>query len=50
MTYGIVTIEAIARAVNHDLNPAATSVIPSSKPAPSWNTPDEHIPALLNIP
>jgi beta-lactamase class A len=50
MTYGITTIEAIARAVNHDLNPAVKSVIPSSEPAPSWNTPDEHIPALSNIP
>ena len=50
MDYGIDTIEAIARAVNHDLNPAATSVIPSSAPSPSWNVPDESIPALPGVP
>jgi beta-lactamase class A len=50
MSYGIRTIEAIARAVNHDLNPAARSVVPASTPAPSWNTPDERIPAEPGIP
>lgn len=50
MAYGIATIEAIARAVNHDLNPTAESVIPSSAPNPSWGTPDEHLPPLTSIP
>jgi beta-lactamase class A len=50
MAYGIVTIEAIARAIHRDLNPAATSVIPSSAPSPSWNTPDERIPAMPDVP
>lgn len=50
MTYGIRTIEAIARAVNHDLNPHATAVVPPSGTFPSWGTPDEHIPALPRIP
>ena len=50
MAYGIATIEAIARAVNHDLHPAAASVVPSSRPFPSWGTPDEHVPATLHLP
>jgi hypothetical protein len=50
MAYGIATIEAIARAVNHDLNPAAASVVPSSVPSPSWNVPDEVLPALPGTP
>ena len=47
---GIATIEAIARVINRDLNPAAASVVPSSEVSPSWGTPDERIPALPNIP
>ncbi len=47
MTYGITTIEAIARVINHDLNPAAASRVPPSRPLPSWETPDEHIPPTL---
>jgi Beta-lactamase enzyme family len=50
MGYGIVTIEAIARAIHRDLNPAATSVIPPSAPSPSWNAPDERIPAMPDVP
>ncbi len=50
MAYGIATIQAIARAINHDLNAAATSVVPPSQPFPSWETPDEHIPATPDIP
>ena len=46
MGYGIDTIEAIARAINHDLNPAARSRVPSSEFSPSWGTPDEPIPAV----
>jgi hypothetical protein len=49
MTYGVRTVEAIARAINHDLNPGATAVIPPSKPFPAWGTPDERIPALPSI-
>jgi hypothetical protein len=50
MAYGIGTIEAIARVINRDLNPGATSVIPSSQVSPSWGTPDERIPAMPDIP
>jgi beta-lactamase class A len=50
MAYGITTIEAIARAIHHDLNPTATSVIPPSEPSPSWTIPDEVIPAMPDIP
>jgi hypothetical protein len=45
MAYGVATIEAVARAINHALHPAAASVVPPSQPLPSWGTPDEHIPA-----
>ena len=50
MAYGITTIQAIARAVHHDLNPAAKSVIPAATANPAWGTPDERIPALPGIP
>ena len=45
MAYGIATIEAIARAINRDLNPAATARVPASVISPSWETPDEPVPA-----
>ncbi|MGH3185190.1 MAG: serine hydrolase [Streptosporangiaceae bacterium] len=45
MPYGIATIEAIAKVVNRDLNPAATARVPSSGLSHSWGTPDERIPA-----
>ena len=44
MAYGVGTVEAIARAVNRDLNPAATARIPLSVIPPSQQTPDEAIP------
>jgi len=50
MAYGITTIERIAKVINHDLNPGATSVIPASERSPSWGTPDERIPARPDIP
>jgi len=50
MAYGVTTIQAIARAVHHDLNPAAKSVIPAATANPAWGTPDERIPALPGIP
>jgi len=49
MAYGIDTIEAIARAINRDLNPAARSRVPSSELSPSWETPDELLPAVAGI-
>jgi beta-lactamase class A len=45
MTYGITTVQAIARVINRDLTPGATARVPASRPFPSWGTPDEHIPA-----
>jgi beta-lactamase class A len=43
--YGIATIETIARVINHDINPGARSVWPTSAPQPSWQIPDEQVPA-----
>ena len=48
MTYGITTVEAIARVINRDLNPGATARVPASRPYPSWGTPDERIPARVD--
>jgi beta-lactamase class A len=45
MAYGIATIEAVAKVINHDLNPRAKSVVPASHPSSSWGSPDERIPA-----
>jgi beta-lactamase class A len=53
MPYGISTVEAIARVIHRDLNPAAgslTAVVPASAPNPAWGTPDEQIPALPGTP
>ena len=44
MAYGVGTVEAIARAINRDLNPAATALVPLSVIPPSQQTPDEAIP------
>ena len=49
MAYGIDTIEAIARAINRDLNPAARSRVPSSPFSRSWGVPDELLPAVAGI-
>jgi beta-lactamase class A len=46
MTYGVNTVQAVAEVINRALNPGATSVIPPTKPYPSWGTPDEPVPAL----
>jgi beta-lactamase class A len=43
--YGIATIEAIARVINRALNPNSGPVWPGSVPQPSWQVPDEVIPA-----
>jgi hypothetical protein len=50
MTYGIDTIEAIAKVVNRDLNPSAKSRVPASPSSASWGTPDEIIPAAARTP
>jgi Beta-lactamase enzyme family len=44
MAYGVGTVEAIARAVNRDLNPGAVARVPLSVIPPSQQTPDETIP------
>jgi hypothetical protein len=49
MAYGINTIEAIARVINRDLNPAARSRVPSSGFSRSWGAPDELLPAVVGI-
>ena len=50
MSYGITTVEAIARIIHRALNPTVKAVIPLSAPNPAWGTPDERIPALPAIP
>jgi hypothetical protein len=50
MSYGITTVEAIARVIHRDLNPTAKIVIAPSAPNPAWGMPDELIPALPAIP
>jgi beta-lactamase class A len=50
MSYGITTVEAIARVIHRDLNPTAKTVIAPSAPNPAWGKPDELIPALPAIP
>ncbi len=44
MSYGVTTVEDVAEIINHYLNPGAASVIPRSRPFPSWGTPDEPFP------
>jgi beta-lactamase class A len=50
MSYGIATVEAIARVIHRDLNPTAKTVIAPSAPNPAWGKPDELIPALPAVP
>ena len=50
MTYGVTTIQNIARVIHRDLNPWATSFTAAPALAPSAGTPDERIPALPAIP
>jgi hypothetical protein len=47
MAYGITTVEAIAKVIHRDLNPAMTSTVPLSTPGPAWGTPDEQIPGTV---
>ena len=46
MIYGIDTIQAVAHAVNRDLNPAAKSRVQPAPLSRSLQTPDEPIPAF----
>ena len=46
MSYGITTVESIARAIHRDLNPTVRAVIPRSRPNPAWGYPDESVSAL----
>jgi len=46
MTYGVNTVQAVAEVINRMLNPGVTTVIPPSKPYPSWGTPDEEVPGI----
>ena len=50
MTYGIDTVQAVAWAVNRDLNPGGESRVPSSAASASWGTPDEPVPAVARTP
>jgi beta-lactamase class A len=50
MSYGITTVEDIARVIHRDLNPPVHTAIPPSAPNPAWGKPDEQIPALPAIP
>jgi hypothetical protein len=50
MSYGITTVEDIARVVHRDLNPTVKTTTAPSAPSASWGTPDEVIPALPSTP
>jgi beta-lactamase class A len=50
MTYGITTVQAIARVINRDLNPRTTPATAPAAPMPMPTTPDENLPALGSIP
>jgi beta-lactamase class A len=50
MSYGIDTIQAVAKVINRDLNPGVKAVIAPSAPFPSWGTPDEQIPPPASRP
>ncbi|MGZ4558700.1 MAG: serine hydrolase [Mycobacteriaceae bacterium] len=50
MSYGITTVETIARVIHRDLNPTVTAVIPLTAPASGWGKPDETIPTLPTNP
>jgi Beta-lactamase enzyme family len=51
MAYGITSIERVARAVHHTLNPGQSSAARErTTPDPTWEIPDERIPDLPQIP
>ncbi|HEX9042459.1 MAG TPA: serine hydrolase [Trebonia sp.] len=45
MSYGITTVESIARVIHRDLNPTTAAAVPMSTPNAAWGTPDERVPA-----
>jgi hypothetical protein len=44
MTYGVDTVQDIARVINRNLSPKAGAIVPPALPYPSWGVPDERIP------
>jgi beta-lactamase class A len=47
MSYGVTTVQDIARVINRDLHPSAASRVPPSAAFATWGQPDETIPAVL---
>jgi beta-lactamase class A len=47
MSYGITTVQDIAKVINRDLHSSAASRVPPSAPFATWGQPDETIPATL---
>jgi beta-lactamase class A len=47
MSYGVTTVQDIARVINRDLHSSAASRVPPSAPSATWGQPDETIPATL---
>jgi beta-lactamase family protein len=50
MTYGVDTVQDVAKVINRNLNPRAASVTAASRPFPSWGIPDERIPPGMGGP
>lgn len=50
MTYGVDTVQDVAKVINRNLNPRAASVVAPSPPFPSWGIPDERIPPGIASP
>lgn len=51
MTYGIGSIERVARTVHHTLNPGRRSMVAeTTPPGPTWETSDGSVPELLGLP
>lgn len=49
MSYGVTTVERVARVVHRDLNPGQEPVVHQSKPVPGWGTPDGSAPFQVRI-
>jgi hypothetical protein len=47
MSYGVTTVQDIARVINRDLHASAASRVSPSAPSATWGQPDETIPATL---
>ncbi len=50
MAYGVRTIENVAEVIHRDLNASLPAAVPTSRVLPSWQVPDEHLPALPEVP